>query len=244
MLTIRNLRSYYGRMQALKGVSLHVEEGEVVSLIGANGAGKTTLLNSIVGLVSSRTGQILFSDTDIIQRNPRQIIRMGVSLVPEGRQLFAPLTVIENLILGAYQRYRKDKKSEIKSDLEEVFVLFPILKERKSQIAGTLSGGEQQMLAIGRSLMAKPKLILMDEPSMGLAPLITTQIFQIISELHKQGTTILLVEQNAEAALKISSRAYVIETGRVVLQGMSQELLHNQEVRRAYLGREYKEVWE
>jgi len=219
MLTIRNLRSYYGRMQALKGVSLHVEEGEVVSLIGANGAGKTTLLNSIVGLVSSRTGQILFSDTDIIQRNPRQIIRMGVSLVPEGRQLFAPLTVIENLILGAYQRYRKDKKSEIKSDLEEVFVLFPILKERKSQIAGTLSGGEQQMLAIGRSLMAKPKLILMDEPSMGLAPLITTQIFQIISELHKQGTTILLVEQNAEAALKISSRAYVIETGRVVLQG-------------------------
>ncbi|TKJ47263.1 branched-chain amino acid ABC transporter ATP-binding protein [Candidatus Aerophobetes bacterium Ae_b3a] len=244
MLTIRNLKSYYGRMQALKGVSLHVEEGEVVSLIGANGAGKTTLLNSIVGLVSSRTGQILFSDTDIIQRNPRQIIRMGVSLVPEGRQLFAPLTVIENLILGAYQRYRKDKKSEIKSDLEKVFVLFPILKERKSQIAGTLSGGEQQMLAIGRSLMAKPKLILMDEPSMGLAPLITTQIFQIISELHKQGTTILLVEQNAEAALRISSRAYVIETGRVVLQGMSQELLHNQEVRRAYLGREYKEVWE
>ncbi|TET85162.1 ABC transporter ATP-binding protein [Candidatus Aerophobetes bacterium] len=244
MLTIRNLKSYYGRMQALKGVSLHVEEGEVVSLIGANGAGKTTLLNSIVGLVSSRTGQILFSDTDIIQRNPRQIIRMGVSLVPEGRQLFAPLTVIENLILGAYQRYRKDKKSEIKSDLEKVFVLFPILKERKSQIAGTLSGGEQQMLAIGRSLMAKPKLILMDEPSMGLAPLVTTQIFQIISELHKQGTTILLVEQNAEAALRISSRAYVIETGRVVLQGMSQELLHNQEVRRAYLGREYKEVWE
>jgi len=231
-------------MQALKGVSLHVEEGEVVSLIGANGAGKTTLLNSIVGLVSSLTGQILFFDTDIIKRNPRQIIRMGVSLVPEGRQLFAPLTVIENLILGAYQRYRKDKKSEIKNDLEKVFVLFPILKERKSQIAGTLSGGEQQMLAIGRSLMARPKLILMDEPSMGLAPLVTTQIFQIISELHKQGTTILLVEQNAEAALRISSRAYVIETGRVVLQGMSQELLHNQEVRRAYLGREYKEVWE
>ena len=244
MLTIRNLKSYYGRMQALKGVSLHVEEGEVVSLIGANGAGKTTLLNSIVGLVSSLTGQILFFDTDIIRRNPRQIIRMGVSLVPEGRQLFAPLTVIENLILGAYQRYRKDKKSEIKRDLEKVFVLFPILKERKSQIAGTLSGGEQQMLAIGRSLMARPKLILMDEPSMGLAPLVTTQIFQIISELHKQGTTILLVEQNAEAALRISSRAYVIETGRVVLQGMSQELLHNQEVRRAYLGREYKEVWE
>jgi len=242
MLAIRNLRSYYGRMQALKGVSLHVEEGEVVSLIGANGAGKTTLLNSIVGLVSSLTGQILFSD--IIKRNPRQIIRMGVSLVPEGRQLFAPLTVIENLILGAYQRYRKDKKSEIKNDLEKVFVLFPILKERKSQIAGTLSGGEQQMLAIGRSLMARPKLILMDEPSMGLAPLVTIQIFQIISELHKQGTTILLVEQNAEAALRISSRAYVIETGRVVLQGMSQELLHNQEVRRAYLGREYKEVWE
>ncbi|MFQ6066326.1 MAG: ABC transporter ATP-binding protein, partial [bacterium] len=174
----------------------------------------------------------------------REIIRMGVSLVPEGRQLFAPLTVMENLTLGAYQRYRKDEKSKINHDLDMIFERFPILKERRSQVAGTLSGGEQQMLAIGRALMSRPKLLLLDEPSMGLAPLVATQIFQIISELHRQGTTILLVEQNAGAAFKISKRAYVIETGRVVLQGASEELLHNREVKRAYLGREYKEVWE
>jgi len=244
MLTVRNLRSYYGRMQALKGISLHVDEGEVVCLIGANGSGKTTLLNSIAGMVSSLTGEILFSDTDIVRRSPRQIIKMGISLVPEGRQLFTPLTVMDNLILGAYQRRGKESKLQIRSDLEKVLSLFPILKERKSQVAGTLSGGEQQMLAIGRSLMARPRLILMDEPSMGLAPLVTTQILRTISELRDQGTTILLVEQNAEAALRISARAYVIETGRVILQGLSGELLNNSEVRRAYLGREYKEVWE
>jgi len=244
MLTIRNLKSYYGRMKALKGVSLHVKEGEIVSLIGANGAGKTTLLNSIVGLISSLAGQILFLNTDITHRSSGEIIRMGVSLVPEGRQLFAPLTVMENLILGAYQRYRKKEKSKIKNDLEAIFERFPILKERKSQMAGTLSGGEQQMLAIGRALMSKPKLLLLDEPSMGLAPLVTAQIFQIISQLHQQGTTILLVEQNASAAFKVSNRTYVLETGRIVLQGTPEELLQNREVKRAYLGREYKEVWE
>jgi branched-chain amino acid transport system ATP-binding protein len=231
-------------MQALKGVSLHVKEGEIVTLIGANGAGKTTLLNSIVGLVSSITGQILFLNADITHRNPREIIRMGVSLVPEGRQLFAPLTVMENLTLGAYQRYRREEKSKINHDLDTIFERFPVLKERRSQVAGTLSGGEQQMLAIGRALMSKPKFLLLDEPSMGLAPLVAAQIFQIISELHGQGTTILLVEQNARAAFKISKRVYVIETGKVVLQGASEELLHNREVKRAYLGREYKEVWE
>ena len=244
MLTIRNLRSYYGRMQALKGVSLHVKEGEIVALIGVNGAGKTTLLNSIVGLVPSVTGQILFQGFDITHRDPREIIRMGVSLVPEGRELFAPLTVIENLTLGAYQRYRRDEKSRIKSDLDAILGRFPILKERQSQVAGTLSGGEQQMLAIGRSLMSRPRLLLLDEPSMGLAPLVAAQIFQIISQLHRQGTTILLVEQNAGAAFKLSNRIYVIETGRVVLQGTSQELLHNLEVKRAYLGREYKDIRE
>ena len=244
MLTIRNLRSYYGDMQALKGVSLHVKEGEIVALIGVNGAGKTTLLNSIVGLVPSKVGQILFLDADITHRDPREIIRMGVSLVPEGRQLFAPLTVMENLTLGAYQRYRREEKSKIKSDLDTIFERFPVLKERRSQVAGTLSGGEQQMLAIGRALMSRPKLLLMDEPSMGLAPLVAAQIFQIISELHRQGTTILLVEQNAGAAFKVSNRTYVIETGKMVLQGTSEELLHNREVKRAYLGREYKEIWE
>jgi len=169
---------------------------------------------------------------------------MGVSLVPEGRQLFAPLTVMENLTLGAYQRYRREKKSKIKSDLDTILERFPILKERGSQVAGTLSGGEQQMLAVGRALMSRPKLLLLDEPSMGLAPLVAAQIFQIISELHQQGTTILLVEQNTGAAFKVSNRTYVIETGRVVLQGTPEELVHNREIKRAYLGREYKKVWE
>lgn len=231
-------------MQALKGVSLHVEEGEIVALIGVNGAGKTTLLNSIVGLVPSVTGQILFQGFDITHFSPGKIVRMGVSLVPEGRQLFAPLTVMENLTLGAYHRYRRGEKSKIKRDMEVVLEHFPILGERQTQVAGTLSGGEQQMLAIGRSLMSRPRLLLLDEPSMGLAPLVAAEIFQIISELHRQGTTILLVEQNTGGAFKVSNRTYVIETGRVVLQGTSEELLNNREVKRAYLGREYKDVRE
>ncbi len=244
MLIIRNLKSFYNRLRALKGISLHIKEGEIVTLIGANGAGKTTLLNSIMGLISSKEGEISFVEENITNYSPRQIIKLGVSLIPEGRGLFAPLTVMDNLTLGAYHRYRKDGKGIIRVDLEAIFSRFPILRERKKQLAGTLSGGEQQMLAIGRALMAKPKLLLMDEPSTGLAPVIIREVFQIISELRGHGTTIFLVEQNARAALKIANRAYVMETGRIVAQGSPDELLSNQELKRAYLGRGYKKIWE
>ncbi|MCD6232489.1 ABC transporter ATP-binding protein [Candidatus Aerophobetes bacterium] len=244
MLIIRNLKSFYGYLCALKGVSLHIKEGEIVTLIGANGAGKTTLLNSIMGLVSIREGEILLFKEDITKLSPPQIIKRGITLVPEGRELFAPLTVMDNLILGAYHRYRKNGKARIRRDLEVIFERFPVLKERRKQPAITLSGGEQQMLAIGRALMSRPKILLMDEPSTGLSPVVRREIFHIISELHKQGTTILLVEQNAKAALKIADRGYVIETGRIVAQGSADDLLNNQEVKRAYLGKEYKKVWE
>ena len=244
MLKARNLKSFYGYLQALRGVSIHVEEGEIVALIGANGAGKTTLLNSIAGIISSKKGQILFKDKDITHFPPQQIVKQGISLVPEGRQLFTPLSVVDNLILGAYQRYKRKNKDNIKADLDRVFHFFPILKERRKQLAGTLSGGEQQMLAIARALMSKPKLLLLDEPSMGLAPKVVKEIFRIILELQKEGTTIFLVEQNAKMALGIANRGYVIETGRIVIQGSSQELLGNKEIRRAYLGRGYKKVWE
>lgn len=244
MLKVRNLKSFYGYLQALRGVSIHVEEGEIVALIGANGAGKTTLLNSIAGIISSKKGQILFKDKDITHFPPQQIVKQGISLVPEGRQLFTPLSVMDNLILGAYQRYERKNKDNIKADLDRVFHFFPILKERRKQLAGTLSGGEQQMLAIARALMSKPKLLLLDEPSMGLAPKVVKEIFRIILELQKEGTTIFLVEQNAKMALGIANRGYVIETGRIVIQGSSQELLGNKEIRRAYLGRGYKKVWE
>ena len=244
MLKVRNLKSFYGYLQALRGVSIHVEEGEIVALIGANGAGKTTLLNSIAGIISSKKGQILFKDKDITHFPPQQIVRQGISLVPEGRQLFTPLSVMDNLILGAYQRYKRKNKDNIEADLDRVFHFFPILKERRKQLAGTLSGGEQQMLAIARALMSKPKLLLLDEPSMGLAPKVVKEIFRIILELQKEGTTIFLVEQNAKMALGIANRGYVIETGRIVIQGSSQELLGNKEIRRAYLGRGYKKVWE
>ncbi|MCD6317791.1 ABC transporter ATP-binding protein [Candidatus Aerophobetes bacterium] len=244
MLIIRSLKSFYGRLCALKGISLHIRKGEIVGLIGANGAGKTTLLNSIMGLLSSKKGEILFFEENITKYSPRQIIKLGISLVPEGRQLFAPLTVMDNLILGAYHRYQKDGKAKIRADLEVIFGRFPILRERKKQPAGTLSGGEQRMLAIGRALMAKPRLLLMDEPSTGLAPVIGREVFHIISELREQGTTILLVEQNAKAALKIVDRAYVMETGRIVAQGNPNDLINNQEVKRAYLGKEYKKIWE
>ncbi len=244
MLRIRNLKSYYGHLQALKGVSLHIEEGEIVTLIGANGAGKTTLLNSIAGIISSKEGQILLNGKDITHLPPPQIVKQGISLVPEGRQLFTPLSVMDNLLLGAYQRFNRKTKDQIHDDLERVFQIFPILKERKKQIAGTLSGGEQQMLAIARALMSKPKILLLDEPSMGLAPKIVTEIFHIIAELRERGTTIFLVEQNARAALRIADRGYVLETGRMVMEGYSEELLGNKEIERAYLGRGLLKVWE
>jgi len=244
LLKIRNLRSFYGNLQALKGISLHIEAGEIVALIGANGAGKSTLLNSISGIISSKRGQILLDGKDITYFPPQRIVKEGISLVPEGRQLFSPLSVMDNLLLGAYQRFSIKKKTQIERDLERVFQIFPILKERRKQVAGTLSGGEQQMLAIARGLMSKPKILLLDEPSMGLAPKIVQDIFRIILRLRDEGTTIFLVEQNAQKALEIADRGYVIETGRIVFEGKSEELLGNREIVRAYLGRGYRKVWE
>lgn len=233
MLKINDIDVYYGNIQALKSVSLGVEEGEIVTLIGANGAGKTTLLHTISGLLKPRNGSIEYLGKQIHGRPAQQIVRAGISHVPEGRRVFATMTVEENLDLGAF--LRKDKK-EIKKDLERVYELFPRLYERRKQISGTLSGGEQQMLAMGRALMAKPKLLLLDEPSMGLAPLLVQTIFQIIQEINQNGTTILLVEQNAHMALSIADRAYVIETGKVVISGTSEQLQQSDQVREAYLG--------
>ncbi len=244
MLRIQSLNAFYGNIQSLRGVSLHVDEGEIVTLLGANGAGKTTLLNTICGLVTSRRGKISFYDKDIVGLSPERIVRLGISQVPEGRQLFGTLTVLDNLVLGYYLHYHK-KRKEIDKHLDFVFGIFPILKERRKQYAGTLSGGEQQMLAIGRALMAKPRLLLLDEPSMGLAPRIVNDIFKVITQLRsEQNTTILLVEQNAHVALSVADRGYILETGRIVLQGTSEELLKNREIKRAYLGKGYKEVWE
>lgn len=244
MLRIQSLNSFYGNIQALRGISLHVDEGEIVTLLGANGAGKTTLLNSICGLISSRNGKASFYDGDIINLTPEKIVKLGISQVPEGRQLFGELSVIDNLILGSYIHYHKNKKETLER-LESVFHIFPILREREKQLAGTLSGGEQQMLAIGRALMSKPKLLLLDEPSMGLAPKIVSDIFKVIVKLREeQKTTILLVEQNAHVALDVADRGYILETGKIVLQGSSEELLKNKEIKRAYLGKGYKEVWE
>jgi branched-chain amino acid transport system ATP-binding protein len=243
MLRIQSLSSFYGNIQALRGISLHVGYGEIVALLGANGAGKTTLLNSVCGLITSRKGSILFKDQDIISLSPEKIVNLGISQVPEGRQLFGELTVLDNLMLGAYIHRRK--KKEIHINLETIFSIFPILNERQKQHAGTLSGGQQQMLAIGRALMSEPELLLLDEPSMGLAPKIVSEIFEVIKRLREeQNTTILLVEQNARMALKVADRAYIIETGKAVLEGNSNELLENKEVRRAYLGKAYKEIWE
>jgi branched-chain amino acid transport system ATP-binding protein len=244
MLRIKNLHAYYGRIKALDNVSLHVQAGEVVCLIGANGAGKTTILNTISGLLRRAKGEIYLQDNKINGLPPEKIVAAGISQVPEGRQIFGPLTVLENLELGAYLRFRKRQKDAIQGDLKWVFQLFPRLKERIKQIAGTLSGGEQQMLSIGRALMARPKLLLLDEPSMGLAPLIVKDIMKTISSLRDSGVTILMVEQNARASLKISDRGYVLETGRVVLQGSSQDLLNDNDVKRAYLGKDYKTFWE
>jgi branched-chain amino acid transport system ATP-binding protein len=233
LLQVKEIHVYYGAIQALKGVSIEVEQGSIVTLIGANGAGKTSTLKSISGLLKPRQGSIRFQDREISRLVPEKIVELGISQVPEGRRVFPGLTVLENLEMGAY--LRKDKK-EIQKDLSEIFDRFPRLQERRKQLAGTLSGGEQQMLAIGRALMARPKLMLMDEPSMGLAPLLVKEIFEIIKEINEKGTTILLIEQNANMALSIADRAYVIETGEIVLQGSADELLRSQEVKKAYLG--------
>jgi len=241
MLSLHSVCTYYGRVQALKGVSLHVGQGELIALIGANGAGKTTVLNTISGLTPARRGQVLLDAVDITSWAPEQIVRAGVSQVPEGRQVFGPLSVGDNLRLGAYVR---GGGKGTQADLERVTELFPILHERLRGRAEALSGGEQQMLAIARALMARPRLLLLDEPSTGLAPLVVREIFRRIADLRQQGTTILLVEQNARAALRIADRGYVMETGKVVLQGAAQELLDNREVQRAYLGKEYAKIWE
>ncbi|MDF2000040.1 ABC transporter ATP-binding protein [Peribacillus frigoritolerans] len=233
MLKIEDINVYYGNIQALKGISLSINEGEIVTLIGANGAGKSTLLKSISGLLKPKQGKIIYEGESIGGKAAQSIVKMGISHVPEGRRVFANMTVEENLQLGAY--LRKDKAG-IKQDMEKVYELFPRLLERLKQQSGTLSGGEQQMLAMGRALMAKPRLLLLDEPSMGLAPLLVKQIFHIIEEINKTGTTILLVEQNANLALSIADRAYVVETGRIVLSGKSEELTASEEIKNAYLG--------
>ncbi len=235
MLKIKNLEAAYGQVRVLKRISLHINQGEIVCLIGANGAGKTTLLSSISGLLRPIIGEIIFNDEQIASQQAYKIVALGCSLVPEGRQVFAPMTVKENLILGAYVQYKKDKKRLAEMDV--VYDLFPVLQERSEQLAGTLSGGEQQMLAMGRALMARPELIMLDEPSTGLAPLIVKNIFKIIQRMRATGSTVLLVEQNAKAALKIADRGYVIETGKIILQGPADDLLNNRDVQRAYLGR-------
>jgi branched-chain amino acid transport system ATP-binding protein len=246
MLKIKNINAYYGKVHALKNVSLHLNRGEIVTLIGANGAGKTTLLNTLSGLITAATGEIQLEGKGVVGLAPDRIVSLGLSQVPEGRQVFNPLTVEENLELGAYLRYRAGgQKDEITADLERMYRMFPRLEERRKQAAGTLSGGEQQMLAIGRALMARPKLLLLDEPSMGLAPLVVQDIFKVIERLRREeGTSILLVEQNARAALKVADRGYVLETGKVILEGKAAELLENKDVQRAYLGRDKKEIWE
>ena len=233
LLTIENLEVFYGVINAIKGISFEVNEGEILALIGANGAGKTTILNTITGLVPAKSGSIKFEDKDLLKTPAHKIVSMGIAHVPEGRRIFQQLTVFENLKLGAYTR--KDKK-EIADTLELVYERFPRLKERRTQIAGTLSGGEQQMLAMGRALMSHPKIILMDEPSMGLSPLYVTEIFDIIRSVNESGTTVLLVEQNAKKALSIANRAYVLETGKIVLSGDAHELMNNDSVKKAYLG--------
>jgi len=239
MLIIKNIDVYYGKLYTLKKISLHIKKGEIVALIGSNGAGKTTLLSTISGLIKPLSGSIIYEERDITKENPENIVKMGISQVPEGRLIFKTLTVEENLLIGSYSKYSFKKRKEIKGELEKIYQLFPKLKERKKQLAGTLSGGEQQMLAIGRALMSQPNLILLDEPSMGLAPNIVKEVFQHIVELKKlYGLTVLLVEQNARSALKISNRGYVIETGRIILEGTAEDLLSNKDVQRAYLGRD------
>ena len=233
LLEVKDLEVYYGVICALKGISFEVNEGEIVALIGSNGAGKTTMMQSVVGILPKKGGSVVFDGRDITKTPCHNIVKLGMTQVPEGRRIFQELTVYENLMMGAYTV--KDQQ-QFKDDLDKMFTLFPRLKERRNQIAGTLSGGEQQMLAMSRALMSRPKLLMLDEPSMGLAPILVDQIFDIIKELHKAGTTILLVEQNANKALQIADRAYVLETGSIILSGTGTELAASDEVRKAYLG--------
>lgn len=233
MLKIGNINVYYGAIHALKGISVEVNEGEIVTLIGANGAGKSTILRTISGLLKPKDGQIAFEGQNISGIAAQDIVKLGISQVPEGRRVFANMSVLENLELGAY--IRSDRKG-IQEDMEKVFIKFPRLAERRNQLSGTLSGGEQQMLAMGRALMSRPRLLLLDEPSMGLAPLLVKEIFSIVKEINASGTTVLLVEQNAHMALSIAHRAYVLETGRVTLSGDAKELAASEEIRKAYLG--------
>ena len=233
MLEVKDLQVYYGVIQALKGISFEVNQGEVIALIGANGAGKTTTLQTLTGILPAKAGSIMFEGTDLLKVPAHKIVQMGMAHVPEGRRVFADMSVYENLLLGAYTR--KDK-AEIAESLAGVYKRFPRLEERKGQRAGTLSGGEQQMLAMGRALMSRPRIILMDEPSMGLSPIFVNEIFDIIREVSESGTTVLLVEQNAKKALSIADRAYVLETGRITLEGKASDLLHDESVQKAYLG--------
>ena len=241
MLRLKSVHTYYSNIHALKGVSLHVNQGEIVTLIGANGAGKTTVLKTISGLTPARQGSISFEDQDITRMPAEQIVRRGISHVPEGRKVFATLSLRDNLEMGGFIRRSKE---EIQADMTRFRERFPILAGRWHQMAGTLSGGEQQVLAITRALMARPKLLILDEPSMGLSPLLARETFKIIKALREEGTTILLIEQNARAALHIADRGYVLETGKMILQGKCQMLLEHEEVKRAYLGKGYREVWE
>ena len=239
MLILKNVDVYYGKIHTIKRVSLHVNKGEIVTLIGSNGAGKTTLLHTISGLIRSSSGSLVFDGTDISRQSPDAIVKKGISQVPEGRLVFKPLNVEDNLLLGSFHRYSLKGRSKIKDDMEMIYTIFPVLKKRRKQLAGTLSGGEQQMLAIGRALMARPKVLLLDEPSMGLAPIVIKEIFRYVIELRDTyGLTVLLVEQNARSALRIANTGYVLETGRIILQGPAEDLLLNRDVQRAYLGRD------
>lgn len=233
MLKLTNIETFYGQIQALKGISLEVEEGKIVTLLGANGAGKSTTMKTIAGLLKPRKGTVEFLGEKVTGMRPDQLLRKGIALVPEGRAILASMTVLENLEMGAYHR----KDSRVKEDIQNVMKRFPILEERQSQLAGTLSGGQQQMLAIARALLSKPKLILLDEPSMGLAPLIVAEIFEIIKEINQDGTTVLLVEQNAKQALKIADYGYVMETGKIIIEGNASDLLQDERIVEAYLGR-------
>lgn len=237
MLKVENLVVSYGGIEALKGISINVPDGKIITLIGANGAGKSTLLRTIIGLVKPQSGKISYNNNEITSLNSQKIVTTGITLVPEGRRVFSNLTVLENLKIGAYMR---NDKAEIEKDIEWIYSMFPRLQERNWQLAGTLSGGEQQMLAVGRALMSRPKLIMMDEPSLGLAPLVIKDIFRIIKEINANGMTILLIEQNANMALKIADWAYVLETGRITMEGAGQELLENPQIREAYLGKKKK----